>query len=82
MRHLGTALPAAQSAFLRFGRGVVFLLPTLRPLLRQGNPHEILTRLHAERQPFYAQAHIRVASESGPHHDTALAIIGAIDQWL
>lgn len=53
-----------------------------RPLLRQGNPHEILTRLHAERQPFYAQAHIRVASESGPHHDTALAIIGAIDQWL
>jgi hypothetical protein len=31
VRHLGTDLPAAQSAFLRFGFGVVFLLPaTLR----------------------------------------------------
>ena len=53
-----------------------------RPLLRQGNPREILTRLHAERQPFYAQAPIHVTSEHGPHNDTALAIIGAIDQWL
>ncbi|MCL4672880.1 MAG: shikimate kinase [Sphingomonadaceae bacterium] len=53
-----------------------------RPLLRQGNPREILTRLHAERAPFYAQAPIRVTSEQGPHSETALAIIGAIDKWL
>lgn len=53
-----------------------------RPLLRQGDPREILTRLHAERQPFYAQAPIRVTSEQGHHSETALAIIGAIDQWL
>ncbi len=53
-----------------------------RPLLKQGDPREILTRLAAERKPFYRQAHIRVVSENGPHADTARAIIEAIDQWL
>jgi drug/metabolite transporter (DMT)-like permease len=38
VRHLGTDLPAAQSAFLRFAFGVVFLLPSLLPLLRNGLP--------------------------------------------
>ncbi len=36
VRHLGTDLPAAQSAFLRFGFGVLLLLPALRPMLREG----------------------------------------------
>jgi shikimate kinase len=53
-----------------------------RPLLKQGNPREILTRLAAEREPFYRQAHIRVVSETGPHADTARTIIEAIDKWL
>ena len=53
-----------------------------RPLLRGGDPHEILTRLASERAPFYAEAPIRVVSENGPHADTARAIIEAIDQWL
>ena len=53
-----------------------------RPLLKNGNPREILTRLDAERRPFYAEAPIRVVSENGPHADTARAIIKAIDQWL
>lgn len=53
-----------------------------RPLLRGGDPHEILTRLAAERAPLYAEAPIRVVSENGPHADTARAIIEAIDQWL
>jgi shikimate kinase len=53
-----------------------------RPLLKNGNPREILTRLAAERAPFYGEAHIRVVSENGPHADTARAIIEAIDQWL
>ena len=53
-----------------------------RPLLQNGDPREILTRLAQERAPFYAQAHVRVMSESGPHADTARAIIEAIDQWL
>lgn len=53
-----------------------------RPLLRTGDPREILTRLAATRAPFYAEAPIRVVSENGPHADTARAIIEAIDQWL
>ncbi len=38
VRYLGTDLPAAQSAFLRFAWGVLFLLPTLGGVLRQGLP--------------------------------------------
>ena len=38
VRHLGTELPAAQTAFLRFGWGVLILLPTMLPLLRGGVP--------------------------------------------
>ncbi|THD85854.1 DMT family transporter [Aliigemmobacter aestuarii] len=36
VRYLGTDLPAAQSAFLRFAFGVVFLLPSLLPLIGRG----------------------------------------------
>jgi len=53
-----------------------------RPLLNSGDPGEILTRLHSERAPFYAQAPIRVASLDAPHRDTAIDIIEAIDRWL
>ena len=38
VRYLGTDLPAAQSAFVRFGWGVLFLLPSLWGLARQGLP--------------------------------------------
>jgi drug/metabolite transporter (DMT)-like permease len=38
VRYLGTDLPAAQSAFVRFGWGVVFLLPSLLSLLKTGLP--------------------------------------------
>ena len=53
-----------------------------RPLLKTGDPREILTRLAHERAPLYAEAPIRVMSDTGPHADTARAIIEAIDQWL
>lgn len=53
-----------------------------RPLLKNGNPREILTRLAEERGPLYAQAPIKVLSENGPHDLTARRIIEAIDQWL
>lgn len=53
-----------------------------RPLLKDGDPREILTRLAAERAPFYREAPIRVMSENGPHDLTARRIIEAIDQWL
>lgn len=42
VRYLGTDLPAAQSAFVRFGWGVVFLLPSLWSLLRRGLPEGTL----------------------------------------
>jgi drug/metabolite transporter (DMT)-like permease len=38
VRHLGTDLPAAQSAFLRFGWGVILLLPALSGIVRRGLP--------------------------------------------
>lgn len=53
-----------------------------RPLLRNGDPKEILARLHAERAPAYAQAPIRVETGDLPHHQTALRIVEAIAQWL
>ena len=53
-----------------------------RPLLKQGDPKQILTRLLEERRPYYAQAQIRVMSEDGPHINTAIKILEAIDAWL
>lgn len=53
-----------------------------RPLLRQGNPREILTRLRDERQSFYAQAPIHIVSGHQPHGVTAHKILKAIDAWL
>jgi drug/metabolite transporter (DMT)-like permease len=41
VRYLGTELPAAQSAFLRFGWGVVFLMPMLGALWRAGLPPSV-----------------------------------------
>ncbi|MBZ4689136.1 MAG: putative transporter, superfamily [Cereibacter sp.] len=69
VRHLGTDLPAAQSAFLRFALGLIFVLPALRSLLRDGLPTGAL-RLFAWRGAFhtvavifwfYAMARISVA---------------------
>ena len=34
VRYIGTELPAAQSAFLRYLLGLVFLIPMIRPILR------------------------------------------------
>ena len=53
-----------------------------RPLLRNGNPREILTRLRDERRPAYEQAAIHVTSGQQPHQVTALNILKAIDAWL
>ncbi|MXO73701.1 shikimate kinase [Altererythrobacter aerius] len=53
-----------------------------RPLLRGGDPAEILARLHRERAPVYAEAPVHVTSDQMPHRDTAVAIIEAIDRWL
>jgi shikimate kinase len=53
-----------------------------RPLLKNGDPREILGRLKAEREPFYAQAPIHVMSGNNPHARTLTRLLCAIDQWL
>lgn len=53
-----------------------------RPLLRNGDPHEILSRLHKERAPHYGQAQIRVQSGEGSHMATVNRILEGIDAWL
>ena len=69
VRSLGTDLPAAQSAFLRFGWGALFLLPALVTLARGGVARGVM-RLHLMRGVlhiaavvcwFYAMARIPVA---------------------
>lgn len=50
-----------------------------RPLLRQGDPREILARLKATRDPVYALADIRVQSSDGPPEETVEAIVEALE---
>jgi shikimate kinase len=49
-----------------------------RPLLRGGNPREKLERLLAQREPFYAQAHIVVDAAETPHGITVERILAAL----
>lgn len=49
-----------------------------RPLLAQGDPREILTRLAKTRNPIYAQAHIHVKSQANPHEATLDKILKAL----
>lgn len=53
-----------------------------RPLLKQGDPHEILTRLRNERAPCYAEAPIHIHSTNGPHSRTVGKVLKEIDAWL
>ncbi|GGB69258.1 shikimate kinase [Blastomonas aquatica] len=52
-----------------------------RPLLRGGNPGEVLTQLAKVRNPVYAQAQIHVRSKDGPHNRTVLTILEALARW-
>lgn len=53
-----------------------------RPLLKDGDPREILTRLKAEREPAYAHAPIRVMSSTGPQSRTVARVLKGIAEWL
>lgn len=53
-----------------------------RPLLREGDPHEILGRLREERAPHYRQAPVHVVSACGPHTHTVHRVLQGISQWL
>src|SRR3546814_12279372 len=52
-----------------------------RPLLKRGDPHEILNRLIEERHPVYAQADVLVDSVDRPPeltHARVLAVLGPL----
>jgi shikimate kinase len=53
-----------------------------RPLLKQGNPREILTRLLDERRSAYEQAAIHITSVNQPHQMTVISILKALQAWL
>jgi shikimate kinase len=53
-----------------------------RPLLKQGNPREILTKLLDERRSAYEQAAIHITSVNQPHQMTVISILKALQAWL
>jgi len=53
-----------------------------RPLLRGGDPKEIVARLRAEREAAYAEAPIKVMSDTGPHGEAVNRILKALNEWL
>ncbi|MBI1779333.1 MAG: shikimate kinase [Proteobacteria bacterium] len=55
---------------------------TNRPLLKRGEPREILVRLIAERYPVYAEADIVVDSLDAPTEVTVEAALGALRAFL
>ena len=53
-----------------------------RPLLNRGDPRQILIDLKERRSAAYAQAHLHIVTDDGPHQRTVERIIEAIDAWL
>ena len=55
---------------------------TNRPLLKQGDPREILARLIDRRYPIYAEADIIVDSEDGPLEEMVERVLLAIERHI
>jgi shikimate kinase len=53
-----------------------------RPLLKNGDPRAVLTRLIDERYPVYAEADITVDTVDGPPEATLAKVIDALDHFL
>ena len=53
-----------------------------RPLLRDGDPREVLARLLEKRRPAYAEAQIHIVSDKGPLTETVARILEALQSWL
>ena len=53
-----------------------------RPLLKGGDPREILGQLREERARFYAEAPVHVRSGNAPHARTLAVVLGAIAAHL
>lgn len=52
-----------------------------RPLLKTGDPREILFNLKEQRGPAYAQAQIHVVTDDGPHEATVERILEELAAW-
>lgn len=53
-----------------------------RPLLRQGNPEQILRDLARKRYPIYGQAALTVETGTGPHEQVVNDIIRKLNEYL
>ena len=53
-----------------------------RPLLRQGNPEQILRDLAQKRYPIYGQANITIETGNGPHEYVVNSLIHALNRHL
>lgn len=53
-----------------------------RPLLKTGDPRDIMGRLMDERYPIYAEADVIVDTDEGPHAKAVAAIIGALGAYV
>jgi shikimate kinase len=53
-----------------------------RPLLKNGDPRVVLTRLIEERYPIYAEADITVESVDGPPEATLAKVLDALAQFI
>lgn len=53
-----------------------------RPLLKRGDPALILEELLAKREPFYAQADIKIVSGRNPLDVTVRRVVEAVDLFL
>ena len=49
-----------------------------RPMLKDGDPAEIMTRLYQEREPLYAQADLTISSEDSPHQAAVESIVALL----
>ena len=87
VKYVGTRLPAAESAFLRYALGLVFLLPVVRSLWREGLPSQVIKLgigravLHtfAVTLWFYAMARIPIAEVSSMGYLTPIFVtLGAV----
>jgi shikimate kinase len=55
---------------------------THRPLLKQGEPRDVLARLLAERGPIYAEADIAIDSDERPPQATVERVVAALEDHL
>lgn len=51
-----------------------------RPLLKNGDPEEILRKLAKERNPVYAQAHVHIVGNDSPHETTVNSILSSLSR--